>query len=743
MLGSVTLNHIIIALKSYAADQVVLSGREVAESVLRVPVIPLSVWLTCNMLLHVFHSGFRTFPWRSSLRALDVRVWYPHGFFTSRPSQPVRVLRLYALVQKTVRCSLRGSCRPFQVGRGFAFLVGPALLTCGWKVAYCQLDFNNHQLHEHKKKHQEVEPEFNWTVFFQFLRPEFWALAAAVVLAFCTALLNIQIPLMLGELVNVVARFTREHAGNYFREMKEPALKLLSLYGLQGLLTCGYIMLLSRVGERIAASMRNELFTALLRQDVAFFDSHKTGLLVNRLTSDVQEFKSSFKLVISQGLRSITQTAGCFISLYFISPKLTLVMVVVVPTLVGAGALIGSFLRKLSRRAQEQVAKATGVADEALGNVRTVRAFAMEEQEAKRYSEEVDKSCQANEVLGVGIAIFQGLSNVVLNCIVLGTIFAGGSLMAENELSAGDLMSFMVASQTVQRSMANVSVLFGQVIRGLSSGARVFEYMLLEPEIRITGGATIPTHSLMGQVSFKNVTFRYPTRPGQEVLKDFSLTIPSRKTVAIVGQSGGGKSTVAALLERFYDPSSGMVTVDGIDIRTLDPAWLRGRVIGFINQEPVLFATTVMENIRFGKPSATDEEVQEAAQQANADEFIRSFPEGYNTVVGERGVTLSGGQKQRIAIARALIKNPRILILDEATSALDSESEWVVQQALDKATSDRTVLVIAHRLSTISGADLIVVLSNGRVVEYGTHSELLKNKGLYAELIHRQATEQK
>ncbi|XP_053553174.1 mitochondrial potassium channel ATP-binding subunit, partial [Bombina bombina] len=474
-------------------------------------------------------------------------------------------------------------------------------------------------------------------------------------------------------------------------------------------------------------------------QDVAFFDAHKTGLLVNRLTSDVQEFKSSFKQVISQGLRNLTQTVGCFVSLYYISPKLTGLLLVVMPVLVGAGALIGSFLRRLSRNAQEQVARATGLADEALGNVRTVRAFAMESREVDLYSAEVDKSSQQNEILGVGIAVFQGLSNVALNCIVLGTIFAGGSLMAGNELSAGDLMSFLVASQTVQRSMANMSVLFGQVVRGLSAGGRVFEFMSQEPEIPLTGGKKLS--ALKGEVHFRDISFSYPTRQGHQVLKSFDLHLPPGKTVAIVGQSGGGKSTVAALLERFYDPSCGAVLLDGVDIRTLDPSWMRGEVIGFINQEPVLFGTSIMENIRFGRPDATDTDVFDAAKQANADGFIRSFPEGYGTMLGERGVTLSGGQKQRVAIARALLKDPKILILDEATSALDAESERAVQLALDRATSGRTVLVIAHRLSTIADADIIVVLSKGHVVEQGTHHELLRKGGLYAELIKRQSQE--
>ncbi|XP_075000576.1 mitochondrial potassium channel ATP-binding subunit isoform X2 [Calonectris borealis] len=528
------------------------------------------------------------------------------------------------------------------------------------------------------------EPAFDWPAFWTFLRPQLLALSAAVVLALGAALLNVRIPVLLGQLVNVVARCARGRITGYLQEARHPALRLLAVYCLQGLLTFGYIALLARVGEQVAGSMRKALFVSLLRQDVAFFDANRTGQLVNRLTADIQEFKSSFKLAISQ------------------------------------------------------VAKATGVADEVLGNVRTVRAFAMEDRQAGLYCAEVDRAGWLNERLGLGIAAFQGLSNLALNGIVLGTIFVGGSLMAGDELSPGDLMSFLVASQTVQRSMANISILLGQVVRGLSAGARVFELLTLEPSVALRGGGSIPSHSLLGHICFHRVSFSYPTRPGYLVLRDFSLTLPPCKTVAIVGPSGGGKSTVAALLERFYEPTQGTITLDGHDISSLDPSWLRGQVIGFISQEPVLFGTTIMENIRFGKPGASDAEVYAAAQLANADGFIRSFPEGYDTVVGERGAALSGGQKQRIAIARALLKDPAVLILDEATSALDAQSEKVVQEALDRAVSGRTVLLIAHRLSTIRGADLIVVLAQGRVAEAGTHEELVRRGGLYAELIRRQ-----
>ncbi|XP_027430386.2 mitochondrial potassium channel ATP-binding subunit isoform X3 [Zalophus californianus] len=537
------------------------------------------------------------------------------------------------------------------------------------------------------------ESRFNWKLFWQFLRPHLLVLGAAIVLALGAALVNVQIPLLLGQLVEIVAKYTRDHVGSFLTESRHLSTYLLILYGVQGLLTFGYLVLLSRIGERMAVDMRRALFSNLLQQDIAFFDAKKTGQLVSRLTTDVQEFKSSFKLVISQ----------------------------------------------LSRQCQEQVARATGVADEALGNIRTVRAFAMEHREEERYGAELEESrCKAEE-LGRGIALFQGLSNIAFNCMVLGTLFIGGSLVAGQQLTGGDLMSFLVASQTVQRSMANLSVLFGQVVRGLSAGARVFEYMTLSPCIPLSGGCCVPREHLRGAITFHNVSFSYPCRPGFPVLRDFTLTLPPGKIVALVGQSGGGKTTVASLLERFYDPTAGVVTLDGRDLRTLDPSWLRGQVIGFISQEPVLFGTTIMENIRFGKLGATDEEVYAAAREASAHEFITSFPEGYNTLVGERGATLSGGQKQRLAIARALIKQPAVLILDEATSALDSESERVVQEALDRASAGRTVLVIAHRLSTVRGAHHIVVMAHGQVCEVGTHEELLKKGGLYAELIRRQA----
>ncbi|KAI5710485.1 hypothetical protein M8J75_008956 [Diaphorina citri] len=547
------------------------------------------------------------------------------------------------------------------------------------------------------------EPQFEWKQFLQLLLPEIWSLIGAVSAALLVAFINIQLPLYLGNIINILAKFTQDSTAqlSFMSEMKEPALKLVGLYVAQSVFTCVYISLLSGLGERIAAKLRCQLFESILKQDIAFFDSTRTGELVDRLTTDVQEFKSSFKLVVSQGLRNGAQVIGAVSSLLIISPSLTLGMLGIVPIVIISGTFIGSLLRSLSREAQNQAAKAVTIGEEAISNIRTVRAFAMEPYEVRLFTDQVSLSCTLQERLGVGVGMFQAGTNLFLNGMVLGTLYFGGHLMASNTLTAGDLMSFLLIN--------------------------------LKPHISSEGGQILPTENLVPEVQFNDVTFAYPTRPSQTILKDFNLRIPAGQKVAIVGSSGNGKSTIVALLERFYDVSSGNITISGVDLKHLDGTWLRGNVIGLINQEPVLFATSVRENIRYG-----DSSIEEAAKLANAHGFISEFPSGYDTVVGERGVTISGGQKQRIAIARALLKNPQILILDEATSALDNESEKLVQAALESACKGRTVLMIAHRLSTVQNADLIVVLQAGQIVEMGNHKSLLAKKGHYWTLMNQQ-----
>uniref|UniRef100_A0A131YYF2 Mitochondrial potassium channel ATP-binding subunit n=1 Tax=Rhipicephalus appendiculatus TaxID=34631 RepID=A0A131YYF2_RHIAP len=581
---------------------------------------------------------------------------------------------------------------------------------------------------------------FDWASFFRFLKPDWLPLLVAVVSALIVAALNIKIPVFLGAVVEVLSRIKSGNTSpgaspiSFFEEIRGPAVRLFLIYVMQSVFTAIYISTLSFTGERYATRLRQALLESVLKQDMCFFDKTKTGEIMNCLSGDVQEFKSAFKLCISQGIRSVAQTVGCAISLYYISPKMTMWTVVVMPVMLAAGTVFGSFLRVLSRKAQEQNARAAGVADEALSNIRTVRSFAMEDTEAQLFKREVDKAENLHTALGIGIGCFQGLTNLSLNGVVLGVLYLGGTMMEADNLNAGQVMSFFVCSQIIQRSLSQLFVLFGHYVRGISAGSRVFELINLKNEVAITGAKQLNPSTLRGDVEFRHVYFSYPTRPNQTVLEDVSLKLPAGKIVAICGPSGSGKSTIAALLERFYDVTDGSITLDGHDLKELDPDWLRRNVIGFIRQEPLLFATTIKENIRYGKPDATDEEVYSAAKQANAHDFIMSFPRQYDTVVGERGITVSGGQKQRIAIARALLKNPQVLILDEATSALDTESEKVVQAALDKLSKGRTVLVIAHRLSTIRNADIIAVLLDGNVVEIGDHKSLTRLKGVYWKL---------
>ncbi|CAN8004520.1 unnamed protein product, partial [Ixodes hexagonus] len=588
---------------------------------------------------------------------------------------------------------------------------------------------------------KESQVPFDWSAFFRFLKPDWLPLLVAVISALVVAALNINIPVCLGAVVNVLSKIRSNveppnSSSEFFEEIRGPAFRLLTIFVLQSVFTSIYISTLSYTGERFAARLRQAIFESVLKQDMNFFDKTRTGEIMNSLSGDVQEFKSAFKLCISQGLRSLAQTVGCVVSLYYISPSMTTWMMAVVPVMIAAGTAFGSLLRALSRAAQEQTARATGVADEAVSNIRTVRAFAMEDAEAELFHKELGKAEHLHTVLGAGIGCFQGLTNLTINGLVLGVLYMGGNMMEENNLGPGQLMSFLVATQMIQRSLSQIFVLFGQYVRGMSSGARIFELINMKGDVSITGGKQLDLNSLRGDIEFRHVSFAYSSRPNESVIDDVTLKLPGGKIVAICGPSGSGKSTIAALLERFYDVSEGVITLDGHDIKDLDPSWLRRKVIGYIRQEPVLFATSIMENIRYGNPDATDEEVYEAARQANAHDFITSFPRQYDTVLGERGVTISGGQKQRIAIARALVKNPHVLILDEATSALDANSERVVQATLDKrvSVSGRTVLVIAHRLSTIRNADIIAVLLDGNIVEIGDHKSLSRLKGVYWKL---------
>ncbi|XP_015789253.1 ATP-binding cassette sub-family B member 8, mitochondrial [Tetranychus urticae] len=582
---------------------------------------------------------------------------------------------------------------------------------------------------------------FRWSRIWAFIKNDYILLFISIASALCVAVLNIKIPLALGSIINDLSKYIQGtnqwSITELIGEIKNPVYTLITLYLLQSLGTFINISTLSIIGERMALNLRIKLFRCILDQDVEFFDKNSTGDIISRLTTDVQDFKSSFKLIISQGIRSITQVIGSAVSLYSLSSKMTLTLGLVLPAMVSVGRIFGYYLKRLSDECQKQIAKATEVANEAIGDIRTVKAFSLEDREFESFSNEMALTNQMNTALGIGIGMFRGVTNLALNQLVLGTLMMGGYLVSIGDVTPGSLMSFLVASQTVQRSLAQLSLLIGQYIRACSAGERIFEFIDSKHKIPAIGGMILSNPS--GDIQFNNVKFSYPTRPGQEVLKQLNLNLKPGTVTAICGLSGSGKSTIAALIERFYDVDEGSIKIDGTDIRQMNCRWLRGQLIGYINQEPTLFATTIRENIRFGKPGASDEEVYEAAKLANADEFIKQFPDGYDTQVGERGLAVSGGQKQRIAIARAILKNPTILILDEATSALDASAEKSIQQALETVMKGKTVMIIAHRLSTIQNADIIVVIAKGKIIETGSHQELIKKKGFYYNLIMQQA----
>lgn len=563
-----------------------------------------------------------------------------------------------------------------------------------------------------------------------------------------SALVNIAVPKLIGRMTNIISSLISSNSRAAFemssgqllyqgaKALKAPAVGLFFLFGLQGLLTFIYISAVSILGEKVAVDLRLSLYDSLISQDMQFFDSpsHKTTNLLECLSQDVSEFKHSFKLMFTQGLKHFVQLTGSAVGLLLINPSLTAILVSSLSVGSALGSLYGGYLRKLSRDAKEKEAEAVFYASEALGNMKTVRAFGNESQEKQRFFKQVEQVSDANLTLGKNIGIFQGFLNFGIGMMILGVLYVGGDLVTRDRMSGGDLMSYLLGIQSAQKSFSSISIIFAQSVKAWSSLGRIICYLKLQPSIPLINGETLPT--IGGDIAFRNVDFAYPSRPNRNVFQNFCLEIPSGKMVALCGESGSGKSTAAALIERFYDPQSGSVLLDGKDIKTLDPTWLR-KNIGFINQEPVLFACSILENIRYAKPEATKDEVLRVAQDANAHEFIEKFPDGYDTIVGERGTTLSGGQKQRIAIARALLKNPKILILDEATSALDATSEKVVQEALDRVLMNRTVLVIAHRLSTIENAHKIVVLGPEGVIEQGTHIDLIQKNGAYARLYNK------
>ncbi|WP_337868728.1 ABC transporter transmembrane domain-containing protein [Meiothermus sp.] len=561
-------------------------------------------------------------------------------------------------------------------------------------------------------------------------------LAVALVATTFSSLLGLVFPNFVGRLIDGALSEARSAAA-----LDRIALGLIVIFALQAVFNYLNTYLLVRVGQGVVADLRKALFTHLLTLPVRFFENRKTGEITSRLTSDASTVQNAVSGSLVQFINQAITLIGGIVIIFVTSWKLSLVMLSVVPVVILLASFAGRRLRKLSTQVQDRLAEANANAEEAIVGVRVVQAFTAEQVETHRYSQRILEALKlAVRVGSLRAAYFgAGISFATFTSLAL-VIWFGGRLVLAGEMTVGALVSFLFYTFFVAISIASFTGLYATFQETLGASRRIFTLLDEQSEIK----AEAPNSKLgevRGQVSLENVSFRYGDRGNTYVLQGVSLRAHPGQVVALVGPSGAGKSTVVSLIPRFYDPSAGRILLDGINIRQVEPLELRQH-IAIVPQETQLFSGTIEENIRYGKPQATQAEVLEAAKAANAHEFISAFPQGYQTLVGERGVKLSGGQRQRIAIARALLKNPRILILDEATSSLDSESEALVQEALDKLMQGRTTFVIAHRLSTVRNADQIVVLDKGQVVQQGTHEELLAQGGLYKDLYELQFREE-
>ncbi len=489
-------------------------------------------------------------------------------------------------------------------------------------------------------------------------------------------------------------------------------------------------------GERTVRAIKAQLFQSLLRQEVGFFDSQMTGDLLSRLTTDASVLQNALSVNISMLLRNLASTIGGLVLMVITAPKLTLVLLAALPPAAVVVARFGGQIRGTSRQVQEALGVASAVADETLTNIRTVRSFAAEQTENQRFSLALDHALELARGRIRKIGKFMGLISLWGLTAIAAVLWYGARQVVVGELTIGTMSAYILYTVTVAVSAGTLGSLWTDFMSAAGAAGRIFQILDRVPSLPNEDGQTLT--QVDGDIQFKHVSFAYPTRSDVPVLQDIDLDIRPGKVVALVGASGSGKSTIAGLLQRFYDPLSGTVTLDSQNLTTLSGSSLR-RSIGTVAQEPILMSTSIRDNIAYGRPDASFEDIKSAALSAHAEEFIQRFPNGYDTLVGERGVQLSGGQRQRIAIARAMLKDPKILILDEATSALDAESESLVQEALQRLMRGRTVLVIAHRLSTVRYADQVVVLAHGRIVQKGTHDDLIQNKqGVYFHLVEKQ-----
>ncbi|KAI9726973.1 MAG: ATP-binding cassette permease mdl1 [Chrysothrix sp. TS-e1954] len=568
-------------------------------------------------------------------------------------------------------------------------------------------------------------------------RPEVKTLGVAVILLIISSSVSMSIPFSIGKILDIATNPSGSTDMLFGFGMTTFYIALGSVLTVGAVANYGRVLLLRIVGERVVTRLRSQLFRNTFIQNAEFFDANRVGDLISRLGSDTIIVGKSITQNLSDGLRSFISGVAGFSLMAYVSVKLTGVLCVMFPPVALGAFFYGRAIRNLSRRIQKNLGTLTKIAEERLGNVRTSQAFSGEIQEVGRYNRQVRRIFELGKREAFISATFFSSSGWMGNMTILALLYVGGGMVKSGAISVGELSSFLMYTAYAGSSLFGLSGFYSELMKGVGAASRLFELQDRQPTISPTKG--LPVKSLRGPIDFHDVSFSYPTRPAVQIFNNLSFKIEQGTNVAIVAPSGAGKSTVASLLMRFYVPSSGSITINGMDIATLNAKQLR-RKIGYVGQEPVLFSGSIAENIAYGKPHATRSEIVNAARRANCT-FIGDFPDGLDTHAGARGTQLSGGQKQRIAIARALLKTPDILILDEATSALDAESETLVNQALAKLLrGNNTTISIAHRLSTIQRSDLIVCIgTDGRVAETGTYRELSrKEDGAFRKLMEWQ-----
>jgi len=566
-----------------------------------------------------------------------------------------------------------------------------------------------------------------------FVRPYRRLLSAALAALVVTAMVALVLPLAVRRVVDGF-------------EAKEAA--LLNAYfagalGIAALLALGTGLryyLVTRLGERVVADIRKALFDRMIGMSPSFYERIMTGEVLSRITTDTTLILSVIGSSVSIALRNILLLLGGLIALTLTSPKLTGFVLLIVPAVIVPIIVLGRRLRRLSRENQDWIAASSGSASEALLSAQTVQAFTHERRSAQQFDEVTETSFDvARRRIGTRaamtvIVIFLAFSGII------GVLWTGANSVMAGTMTAGELVQFVIYAVIVAGAVGALSEIWGELQRAAGASERLGELLSVEDSVRDPAAPAHLPRPLRGEIAFEDVRFHYPARPTQAALEGVSFGVRPGETVALVGPSGAGKSTVLQLLLRFYDPDAGRILVDGVDIRDITRTELRG-ALALVPQDPVIFATSARENIRFGRPDASDAEVEAAARTAAAHDFLAALPEGYDTALGERGVLLSGGQKQRVAIARAILRDAPILLLDEATSALDSESERAVQRAVERLAAERTTLIVAHRLATVKKADRILVFEEGRIVAEGSHDALVAQGGLYARLARLQFTD--